>query len=80
MPRREAMEKRYTVNEIAQAANLTKSTVVYRIKRLGCRRTGDGYTYDDVKRIVDYRPRRGRNSDQGRAALLRRALLDDGKV
>ena len=71
---------RYTVNEIVKATGMQKSTVVYRIKKLGLRRTAEGYAYEDVKRVVDYQPLRGRNSQDSRAAQLRRKLTDDGKL
>jgi hypothetical protein len=72
--------KRFTVGEITAATGLGKSTVVYRIKKIGLRRTMDGYTYEDIKRIVDYKPRRGRKSTRRGAEILKKQLQNDGKL
>lgn len=71
---------RYTVIEIADALNKSRCYVTYRIKRLGLRRTAEGYSYEDVKRIKNYSTIREGNSDPKRVEQLRKKLANDGML
>ncbi len=71
---------RFTVLEIAQALGVSKTYVGYRVKRLGLRRTEDGYAYEDVKKIASYKRQTCRRSSPKRTELLRKKLADDGKI
>ena len=74
-------ERRYTPAEIIAATGLNRGAIYYRFKTLGIKRTKAGYTYEDVKRIMQWRYKKFiLRKDQKSIDRLKKSLANDGLV
>lgn len=72
-------ENRYTVKEIELATGIHRSTLGKRRKSLGIPANPDGYSMEEVKRLIK-KPKRGRPYSRKKAEALRRMLKNDGAI
>lgn len=79
---RDGADRRFTRKELMLTSGLSFATISYRVKKLGIRSTSDGYTYEDIKRIMQYRPARktARRPREEKMALLKKMLANDGMI
>lgn len=69
----------YTMKEIELATGVKRATLNSRRQRLGIPANRDGYTLEEVKRMLKRRPV-SRPANEQRAARLRQALKNDGAI
>lgn len=70
-------EARYTLKEIEMASGVSAGTLASRRKKRGIQANNAGYTYDEVKVLLQ-RPKKSRALDPKKADQLKRQLQNDG--
>lgn len=70
-------DTRYTIGEIADATGKKRSTLGKRRQRLGIPSNPDGYTMDEVRRILKAK-RRGRVKNTAKTEELKSKLKNNG--
>lgn len=79
---RDGQDRRFTCQEVVLATCCKKGTVYYRARKLGIKCTKDGYTYEDIKRIMQYNGGRvyTRRPEPRKIELLKKMLGNDGLI
>lgn len=72
-------ETLYTIKEIEIATGINIATLRTRRKRLGIPANPDGYSMEEVKRMIK-RPKKGRPYSPKKAEALKRMLQNDGAI
>ncbi len=70
-------EERYRVCEIAKAADVTAPTVYSRLKRLGIKPDRRGITYEQLVKVLTYKPKTEKASP-AKVDKLKLKLKNDG--
>lgn len=73
------VETLYTMKEIEIATGISYETLCSRRRRLGTPANPDGYSMEEVKRMIK-RPKRGRPCSPKKAEALKRMLQNDGAI
>ena len=52
---RDNADRRFTRKEVIEATGINRGVITYRVRKLGIKTTKDGYTYEDIKQIMQYK-------------------------